>query len=135
MIKNNKGSSGGYIAIDKKTKQPLGVRVVKGNKYVDLNIDQMKNRNISFENCTGTVEIKTDEKKFTYKEVYDYNTGNKGILKECKIIQAEFSTDTCTVLIDNNTFNIGIYELISSIESKRIYVTNLSKLKLWRNFI
>ena len=122
-------------AIDKKTKQPLGVRVVKGNKYVDLNIDQMKNRNISFENCTGTVEIKTDEKKFTYKEVYDYNTGNKGILKECKIIQAEFSTDTCTVLIDNNTFNIGIYELISSIESKRIYVTNLSKLKLWRNFI
>ena len=113
----------------------MGVRVIKGDNTKDIPLAQMNNYGLTFDKCNGSIEIKTQEKKYTYDEVYKYNSKNKGLIQNCSIEQYSFADDTCRILSDGNVIDVNIYELVDAIANNRCYVTNLSKIKLWRNFV
>lgn len=122
--------------ISKESKQVLGIRICKGDKFRDLSLQDAANNNITPDMCKETLEIST-EKKLKYSDVYTYNSMNKSLNTHIRIIEVEFKSEICSIMMVSTKqyAKISIKDLIKNIENKKCFVTNLSKIQGWKNFI
>ena len=120
--------------MSKNKNEVLGVRMVNGDKYKDISIEDAKKRGLMPKDCTQKkyISIKSD---LTYDDFIELNKKNKEKTKrKYRITIVNFSENRCSVLEVQSGVEKVLYidDVVNELKNQKIFISNPSSLINWK---
>ena len=132
--KSSKPNYNYILLLSKNKNEVLGVRMVNGDKYKDISIEDAKKRGLMPKDCTQKkyISIKSD---LTYDDFIELNKKNKEKTKrKYRITIVNFSENRCSVLEVQSGVEKVLYidDVVNELKNQKIFISNPSSLINWK---